>query len=591
MRDNRGGVKIWVVWMSAIVLAVRPFTSIAGRTRAPQARAPQATVRELATIDGDAQSSFRLPNGRILLYNVGDTTFTYDIVTRHRTVLATDMHVKDVSPQGDRLAVWRSADEQKEITAWWTMPIDPKTGLASGPGTRMPESTVQSGGHWAKFSPDGKTLGYSAGPLSDGTFNLTLAPAAGGPGRVVANYPRSYGWGWSRDGESLYVDTGDWFIRVERVPVTGGRTDLLFPYTARADGKVVGLSADARVTLFTRNPDRFFYRTVSGVTGEIEVALPAHDDGYGFDWGLDSRMRYDTMTRSFDRRVYVLDPATGQVRDLLPHDVQSCAPAWSPDGRRLAVRTGNASHYDIAVVNADASGLRRYPLSPEMSGRQMFWRPVEMRWSPDGRLLAFEAGLGKLALLDVRSGQTRALTTTRDFVWRSDGTAVIGDFVWRADGQAIRAIKSPVVATGPRTMGIVEIDLSGAERLLRDIAREFPWATGARMISDGVATVDDGHGRIVAVPIQGAAQQVSRPLADAGDQVAYAGHSSDGHWAFGKIVTRSPATDLLIMSTTHDATRRVHLPVESGNNGVPCTQTGNTSSSSGGSRRSRESRS
>ena len=40
------------------------------------------------------------------------------------------------------------------------------------------------------FSPDGKMLAFTAGPRSDGTWDLTLVPATGGPERVVANYPR-----------------------------------------------------------------------------------------------------------------------------------------------------------------------------------------------------------------------------------------------------------------------------------------------------------------------------------------------------------------------------------------------------------------
>ena len=40
MRENPGGVKVGVVWMSAIVLAVGLlFTSIAGRAQTPQAGA------------------------------------------------------------------------------------------------------------------------------------------------------------------------------------------------------------------------------------------------------------------------------------------------------------------------------------------------------------------------------------------------------------------------------------------------------------------------------------------------------------------------------------------------------------------------
>ena len=74
MRENRGGVRIGVVWMSAIVLAVGVlFTSIAGQAQTPQAQPPQATVRELATIEVDAKGEARVIK---ILSTVGDFTRT-----------------------------------------------------------------------------------------------------------------------------------------------------------------------------------------------------------------------------------------------------------------------------------------------------------------------------------------------------------------------------------------------------------------------------------------------------------------------------------------------------------------------------------
>src|SRR3989304_5846433 len=78
-------------------------TSITGRAQAPQARAPQATVRELATIEGDTNGFVRLPSGRTLIYRSvtdggpvsssrgGVSTFTYVIATKGRALLGTNM--------------------------------------------------------------------------------------------------------------------------------------------------------------------------------------------------------------------------------------------------------------------------------------------------------------------------------------------------------------------------------------------------------------------------------------------------------------------------------------------------------------------
>ena len=95
----------------AVVALLVPIT---GRAQAPKASAPQAKVRELATIEGDVNGFFRLPNGRAIVYHVSpdDSTFAFDIVTKHRTLLGTGMHPEAVSPQGNRFAFSRWSEDR-----------------------------------------------------------------------------------------------------------------------------------------------------------------------------------------------------------------------------------------------------------------------------------------------------------------------------------------------------------------------------------------------------------------------------------------------------------------------------------------------
>ena len=536
--------------------------SIPGCTRTPSAPAPQATVRELATIEGNVRAFFRLPNGRVLLYTVEDTTFTYDIVARRRTKLGTAIIPEHVSPQGDRLAFSRSSGDQ-DGASLWTMPIDPMTGTATGPA-----QLVSLRGGRARFSPDSHMLAFRAWPQPDGTFNVVLVPATGGPGRDVATYPHMVVASWSDDGNWLYVqrygsgptpNRHDTYI--ERVPAAGGPSEVLFPVHRTLKDwfeNVIGVSAGGRVALYMRNPDQFYFMTGSGATGEITVPLPPLDDGWGHDFTLD-RTRYLTMAQVLDQRVHVLDLVTGQVRTPLPPSVQSISPAWSPDGRRLAVRSGNVSNYAITVMNADGSGQRRYPVSPDLREHQD--AGSGMLWSPDGRLVAFKADAWqKLAVLDLNSGRTRIVVTSL-----GEG---IGDFAWRSDGNTIVASRLRE-RTPPWRFGIFEVQLDGTERLLHDLSAELPWALGAIVISEHVAIASDGHIRIVSMPIEnGAVRQVSIPIADSGARIGNSGHSPDGKWIFSEVVAGSPLTDLVIMSTAGDSTRIVHLPFQSAHCGV-----------------------
>ncbi len=548
---------------------------IVSRAQAPQPKVPAAKVRELATIEGDVSGFVRLPSGRALIYSfrigvgvdrAADSTFAYDIETKHRTLLGTGMYPGAVSPQGDRFAFFRSSEDRTGSFVW-TMPIDPKTGTATGQAQRVslrPEGSLN-----ANFSPDGKMLAFRSGlPRSDGTWDIIIVPATGGAEHVVANYPDREAFAWAADGKSLYVERGrSQTAAIERVPVAGGRSEPLFPRSALTNHWVVGLSPDARVALFQVNPDRFFYRTASGVEGEISVALPPLDDGWGHDFSLEST-RYTTMTKVRNQAVRVLDLTTGQARDLLPGNVATSAPAWSPDGRRLAVLIGNLSHYEIAIMNADGSGQRRYPLPKQLNG---WGDPWDMPWSPDGRFLAFrardrgEVGWNdterKLVLLDVKSGETRVLATA---------SSSIGNFVWRSDGKAVRAIKYAVAPgyavayTWPRTTGsIVEIDVDGTERLLRDISADFPKVNDVAFTSDRAVVVTvtaEKKTERFLVPLDGGS---ARPLPDPGTEpgLRIGGFLVVGNrLVFALPNARGETQVIKILSTVGDSTRTVRLP-------------------------------
>lgn len=575
----------------AVVALVAP---IAGRAQAPQARLPQATVRELATIEGAVSGFVRLPSGRALIYTAlsdgasanrpraEDSTFTYDIATKQRTLLGTNMLPESVSPQGDRLAFIRSSEDRRG-TFLWTTPIDPQTGVTTGQSQRV---TLRPTDGRALFSPDGKMLVFSAGPGSDGTWDVAVVPATGGPERVVANYAgRVIRQAWSADGQALFVErlADSRRTYIERIPIAGGPSEAVVPRTSStADAgniEVLGFSPDARVAFFGFDPDRFFYRTASGVEGEISVALPPLDEGWGYSFTLDSSLRYTQMTRVRRQSVRILDVATGQSRDLLPETAQSRTPAWSPDGRRLALLTGSLSHSEITVVNADGSSPRRYPLSIRVDGGSGFaW---ETPWSPDGRFLAFRAaqtkdphrvayGLedrGQIGILDVNSGQARVLTT-------ASAPIGFGRFIWRSDGKAIRAMKradAPSAST-PSRYSVVEIPVDGPERQLLDISTELPKAEPPFLfISDravvATVTIDRKTERFV-IPLNGGA---SRRLPDPGIE---SGSQSGGTAVAGNLLligqvdARGEARAIKIVSTVDDSTRTLRLPFN-GHHGVP----------------------
>ena len=94
-------------------------------------------------------------------------------------------------------------------------------------------------------------------------------------------------------------------------------------------------------------------------------------------------------------------------RQLSQKPVAGAHPAWSPDGRWLAVVRGNGAGSDIWLVAADGSGEER-----RLAGGA--WETRSPAFSPDGSTLAFISGrAGELDIwaVSTEGGEPRQLTT------------------------------------------------------------------------------------------------------------------------------------------------------------------------------------
>jgi Tol biopolymer transport system component len=73
---------------------------------------------------------------------------------------------------------------------------------------------------------------------------------------------------------------------------------------------------------------------------------------------------------------------TGQIR-LTDHPALDRSPAWSPDGTRIAFASHRDGNYNIYVMNADGTGLQRLTDNPAAD--------ESPAWSPDSTQIAFES--------------------------------------------------------------------------------------------------------------------------------------------------------------------------------------------------------
>jgi dipeptidyl aminopeptidase/acylaminoacyl peptidase len=270
----------------------------------------------------------------------------------------------DLSPDGTRVAfVVQSIDTEKDEYRS-TIHVAPTDGGATVEFTRGP--TRDSAPRW---SPDGAQLAFLSDRAGEERQLYVMSVRGGEPRRLTSMSGHAGPASWSPDGMKI-------------------------TFSARVSVDPRPEDADAR--------ERWEQRPRHVTKAQYKT------DGQGYTFDARSRL-------------FIVDVATGETKELTDGDFEDRAESWSPDGRQIAFsRTrggkGEYSWSDIWVVDVATSAALRIT--------ENVGRATSPTWSPDGTTIACygydaqDPGLGdpmvRVWTVPSQGGQPRRLTERYD---------------------------------------------------------------------------------------------------------------------------------------------------------------------------------
>ena len=195
----------------------------------------------------------------------------------------------------------------------------------------------------------------------------------------------------------------------------------------------------------------------------------------------------DDMSRAIE--IYAVNADETELTRLTDNEFEDGAPAWSPDGKRIAFVSERDGNEDIYAMNADGSEMTRLAGNDEDD-----YAPA---WSPDGRRIAFVSE--RLISIVDGGGDRFDFLSSEIYAMNADGSDLTrltdNDLedrnpIWSPDGKRIAFVSSP----GHAHAWVSVMNADGTDITPIVSGYEFAWSPDGRRI----AAVDyPGSGDII----------------------------------------------------------------------------------------------
>jgi dipeptidyl aminopeptidase/acylaminoacyl peptidase len=157
----------------------------------------------------------------------------------------------------------------------------------------------------------------------------------------------------------------------------------------------------------------------------------------------------------FEQRLALIDVTSGEFRQISPDDIYVYEYAWSPDSSRLVVTAAHGNGDDNWYI----ANLYMLDAGPLGTMNAIYKPPLQIAnpsWSPDGKKIAFIAGLmsdepsvgGDIFTIPATGGEPTNLTpeskaTANWLAWTPQGKIIFGESI---EGDAAAAIADPAAS-------------------------------------------------------------------------------------------------------------------------------------------------